>query len=990
MMDMASSCSDSESDIGSSDSEDHYDSESTYGGHAQNILSSLDQSIEKIDDFLAFGRVFTHGDVVCSVANPSGELGRVVDVDMTVNLETSSGELIKDINSKNLLRLLSFAPGDYVVYGPWLGRVSRVFNLVTILLNNGAKCEIMTRDPNVIMPVTPYVNEYAPYLHYPGQRVRINVPALSKSARWLCGSWKVSQDEGTVCHVEVGLVDVNWIVSSMTNQGPSASVPSHLQDPKKLTLLSGFPYANWQVGDWCTLPVSYFSELPLANKESPPLCFATQCLAKSQKELGLKDQICKEIYVIAKMKTKVDVVWQNGLLQTGIDSHTLSPVSHVSDHDFWPEQFVLERVISEDVVVTGRERLGIVKKVNAREQTVKVKWTIPDHEKVAACTGTSTEEIVSAYELIDHPDFSYSMGEIVFRFLPHLEHYEENLHHAQTNGEYQNKPAVDTLFFLGKDALKNHMHEDQDEYAVDYLSYIGNVIAFKDEGIIVKWASGLISKVHPSEIFGPDRLDNPSLTSMVGEVRNLESVANEIASQENQFWDEKVKVVNDSSDDFKSMWNSSSLTVPKAVSTFLTNVASTLFGSFGSTSQSGSTEPTDLHCLQRLDLRIPTLDPTINMCSVQAEDNCKIHIIKTKEMESGADDPLPEVLKHKGGVKGADDPLSEVLKHKGGVKDADGSLPEVLKHKGGATQDEQNALSPGNKKREQFKRFDIVEDYSGHHFENSISKGLVLPLVRRDWVKKIQQEWSILKNNLPDGIYVRVYEERIDLLRATIIGADGTPYHNGLFFFDILFPPDYPREPPMVHYNSGGLRLNPNLYESGKVCLSLLKTWTGTGTEVWNPEKSTVLQVLLSLQALVLNDKPYFNEAGYDKQVGRAEGERNSVNYNENAFLVTCRTMLYHLRKPPKHFEALVEDHFAQKAHSILLACKTYMDGTQVGYAFNGGSEGQRSSSTGFKIMLGKLYPKLVSSFSEKGIDCSQFIEQVNPQPYTGKDLDLT
>lgn len=103
-----------------------------------------------------------------------------------------------------------------------------------------------------------------------------------------------------------------------------------------------------------------------------------------------------------------------------------------------------------------------------------------------------------------------------------------------------------------------------------------------------------------------------------------------------------------------------------------------------------------------------------------------------------------------------------------------------------------------------------------------------------------------------------------------------------------------------VHYHSGGLRLNPNLYESGKVCLSLLNTWTGSGTEVWNPESSTILQVLLSLQALVLNEKPYFNEAGYDKQIGRAEGEKNSLSYNENAFLVTCQSMLYQLRKPPK------------------------------------------------------------------------------------------
>lgn len=104
----------------------------------------------------------------------------------------------------------------------------------------------------------------------------------------------------------------------------------------------------------------------------------------------------------------------------------------------------------------------------------------------------------------------------------------------------------------------------------------------------------------------------------------------------------------------------------------------------------------------------------------------------------------------------------------------------------------------------------------------------------------------------------------------------------------------------MVYYHSGGLRVNPNLYESGKVCLSLLNTWTGCGNEVWNPKSSTILQVLLSLQALVLNEKPYFNEAGYDTQIGKADGEKNSVSYNENAFLVTWKSMLYLLHKPPK------------------------------------------------------------------------------------------
>jgi len=104
----------------------------------------------------------------------------------------------------------------------------------------------------------------------------------------------------------------------------------------------------------------------------------------------------------------------------------------------------------------------------------------------------------------------------------------------------------------------------------------------------------------------------------------------------------------------------------------------------------------------------------------------------------------------------------------------------------------------------------------------------------------------------------------------------------------------------MVYYYSGGLRLNPNLYDCGKVCLSLLNTWTGKGNEKWMPKKSTMLQVLVSIQALILNANPFFNEPGYDNMYTGAEGEKKSRSYNENIFILSLKTMMYTLRRPPK------------------------------------------------------------------------------------------
>lgn len=104
----------------------------------------------------------------------------------------------------------------------------------------------------------------------------------------------------------------------------------------------------------------------------------------------------------------------------------------------------------------------------------------------------------------------------------------------------------------------------------------------------------------------------------------------------------------------------------------------------------------------------------------------------------------------------------------------------------------------------------------------------------------------------------------------------------------------------MVYYYSGGLRLNPNLYNCGKVCLSLLGTWHGHQNEMWVPGQSTMLQVLVSIQALILNSRPFFNEPGYETSYVGAEGDRRYRKYNEEVFILSLKTMIYTLRRPPK------------------------------------------------------------------------------------------
>ena len=91
-----------------------------------------------------------------------------------------------------------------------------------------------------------------------------------------------------------------------------------------------------------------------------------------------------------------------------------------------------------------------------------------------------------------------------------------------------------------------------------------------------------------------------------------------------------------------------------------------------------------------------------------------------------------------------------------------------------------------------------------------------------------------------------------DLYSIMIKGPAGTPYEDGIFLFDLQLPQDYPKSPPKVHYLSfcSG-KLNPNLYENGFVCVSLLGTWSGKGSEKWTSD-SNLCQLIVSLQGMAL------------------------------------------------------------------------------------------------------------------------------------------
>ncbi|KAJ8105658.1 hypothetical protein OPT61_g10043 [Boeremia exigua] len=196
---------------------------------------------------------------------------------------------------------------------------------------------------------------------------------------------------------------------------------------------------------------------------------------------------------------------------------------------------------------------------------------------------------------------------------------------------------------------------------------------------------------------------------------------------------------------------------------------------------------------------------------------------------------------------------------------------------------------------------------SSHHYLHNTSAS------SSAFMRRIAKEHKILRNSLPPNIFVRTWESRLDLIRVLIIGPSDTPYEYAPFVIDFHLGSSYPQAPPEAFFHSwtnGNGPVNPNLYEDGKICLSLLGTWhTDERNESWSPAKSTLLQVLVSIMGLVLVKDPYYNEAGYDVQRAAPETRLSSALYTERAY--------FRARAFINHALSNTIEPFAQELHHL-------------------------------------------------------------------------
>ena len=111
------------------------------------------------------------------------------------------------------------------------------------------------------------------------------------------------------------------------------------------------------------------------------------------------------------------------------------------------------------------------------------------------------------------------------------------------------------------------------------------------------------------------------------------------------------------------------------------------------------------------------------------------------------------------------------------------------------------------------------------------------------------------------------------------------------------------------------------------MCLSLLGTWRGQATENWDSKVSTILQVLLSIQAIIMSNEVYFNEPGYEHEAGTPEGERKNEGYSNIVRYCNVKyAIIDMIKNSPAGFEKIIKYNFYLKKNEILKEVKEWVD----------------------------------------------------------------
>jgi len=147
-------------------------------------------------------------------------------------------------------------------------------------------------------------------------------------------------------------------------------------------------------------------------------------------------------------------------------------------------------------------------------------------------------------------------------------------------------------------------------------------------------------------------------------------------------------------------------------------------------------------------------------------------------------------------------------------------------------------------------------------------------VITKETIKRLLKDVrEMIKNPLEtEGIYYKHDESNMLKGYVYICGPKDTLYFGGNYFFEVTFPCDYPHKPPKVEFktNDGMTRFHPNMYRSGKICLSILNTWRG---DQWTGCQS-IRTILLTIVS-IMDKMPLLHEPGF------TENHPDMIRYNK-------------------------------------------------------------------------------------------------------------
>uniref|UniRef100_A0A3Q3AW60 (E3-independent) E2 ubiquitin-conjugating enzyme n=2 Tax=Kryptolebias marmoratus TaxID=37003 RepID=A0A3Q3AW60_KRYMA len=667
---------------------------------------------------------------------------------------------------------------------------------------------------------------------------------------------------------------------------------------------------------------------------------------KFSREFKPGDRVAVEV---VSTKTTADVMWKDGRVEKGIRSNDLIPIQHLDSHEFCPGDFVVDKR-PEGLQDPGV--YGVIQSGDHKARTCVVKWiklnSTGDDVEVSGL-----EEDVSVYDIADHPDFHFRTTDIVIRIW-NSENGQNDCENETSVGQVSRVDVSSKVEVVWADnsktiVLPQHLYnveseiEETDYDSVEETSSVLSTEEWEDDSDSWETDNGLTTEddshnnADATDTATPTPTPTGSTTFIIppqdsspcptkgaptqegeasvaspasggttpgGAVNGTEKPSKDGATRGFRELKEALKILESLKNmTVEQLWTGGSPTSPTSAEPASTaNVASSVMPA---ASEKPTKEKRFLDDIKKLQ---ENLRKTLDTVAIVEEEKMEAVVeavgsggAGTEAERGGEEKPQQEPQTPVGGQEWPSEILSET--------------PVLCQQSGGKP-----GVTFTSAKGEVFSVLEWAPE------THSFKKMEFQPAEAKKFFSTVRKEMALLATSLPDGIMVKTFEDRMDLFSALIKGPTRTPYEDGLFLFDIQLPNIYPAVPPLFRYLSQcSGRLNPNLYDNGKVCVSLLGTWIGKGTERWT-SKSSLLQVLISIQGLILVNEPYYNEAGFDSDRGLQEGYENSRCYNEMALIKMVQSMTQLLQHPVEVFRQEIHEHFASSGWRLVHRLEVWLE----------------------------------------------------------------